>query len=76
MTSPATHCKIQGQSFKSIWAASKHFKVAPATISLAIDNGRTDFIGAGRNSPVPTEVDGITYPSKRAAQRAQKAVRP
>lgn len=70
MTYPATHCLIQGMEFQSIWAAAKHFGVAPSTVCLAIDNGRTDYIGTGRNKPIPVEVDGITYQSKRAALRA------
>jgi hypothetical protein len=56
--------------FQSIYAAAKHFGVAPSTISLAIDNGRTDFIGTGSNKPIPVVVGGVTYPSKRAAERA------
>ena len=72
MTYPATHCLIQGVEFKSIYAAAKHFKVAPSTVCLAIDNGRTEFIGTGCNKPIPVVVDGVTYPSKRAAERALK----
>ena len=70
MTWEATHCLIQGMEFQSIYAAAKHFGVAPSTISLAIDNGRTDFIGTGSNKPIPVVVGGVTYPSKRAAERA------
>jgi hypothetical protein len=73
VTWDATHCLIQGIEFRSIYAAAKHFGVAPSTVSLAIDNGRTEFIGTGRNRPVPTTVDGVVYPSKRAARRALEA---
>ena len=72
MTYPATHCLIQGMEFQSIYAAAKHFKVAPSTVCLAIDNGRTEFIGTGCNKPIPVVVDGVSYPSKRAAERALK----
>jgi hypothetical protein len=72
MTYPATHCLIQGMVFRSIYAAAKHFKVAPSTVCHAIDNGRTDFIGTGSNKPIPVVVGGVTYPSKRAAERALK----
>jgi hypothetical protein len=73
VTWEATHCLIQGMEFRSIYAAAKHFGVAPSTVSLAIDSGRTDFIGTGRNRPVPTTVDGVVYPSKRAAERQRRA---
>jgi hypothetical protein len=72
MTWEATHCLIQGMEFQSIWSAAKHFKVAPSTISLAIDNGRSEFIARGRNKPIPVVVDGVTYPSTRAAERAMR----
>lgn len=62
------HCEIRGNPFPSICAAARHFNVCKQTVQTALDQGRMDGVGLGRNhaSKKPVWLDGVRYDSQDA----------
>jgi hypothetical protein len=62
--------RMMGLNFESLTAAARHFGTHPSAIHRALATGRENQFVPGRGKHVPCTIDGITYPSYRAAALA------
>jgi len=62
---------IRGQLFPSQAAAARHFSVAQSCVYNALERGKLDGVGLGRNYNIrkPIWLDGVEYESRRALAR-------
>ena len=61
---------IRGKYFRTISAAAAHFGLSPSAVSIALETGRLDYVGTGRNKAMPVTIGPVTYPSMSKAERA------
>jgi hypothetical protein len=62
--------KIRGATYPSVKTAAEAEGVTANAIYSALNRGNIDTVGMGKSQPQPVELDGIAFPSIRAASLA------
>jgi hypothetical protein len=69
--------RIRGVLYPSQAAAARALGIKPNTVARALNRGTEEFAGLGRRwpsdfgqKPKPCEIDGVQYPSQKAAATA------